>query len=598
MRTANRRLQAKFSPVSTSLGMKGLPVAANGRFNRKHAVMILLLFAPWLQAQDEHMQLALRDASTSQLWQIDAQARVRKSLLSEDLKTPLGSLWKLFVYDYLVNNQIAENPYVCRGRDNAEVYCCETGRTIERDAALVKSCGLYFASERWNITAESWAKHWAGDQTPSWFKDLGRIRPDTRVAVSDLLKVLSLLPSQARARRVLLDKLLIDISAQSRFQSNQGPMLASMLGSQLRIKSWSWHESGAPDQRIGGFAGWLADGTPLWASAKGTSQQMLEHFAPALNRLLPVVPSKDPAPCVEVTLFERYPISAIQDMQGKPVTAAGPLHGRYTVAFGNGNHLDIESRNDLFLTFSSDRSGTNPVKTPHLQARLDREDYIARVLDREAAAVPEEAAKALAIAARTYLLQNGTESGSCLHIDDSSHSQRVAPRPATAAARRIADWTADLVLAGTPVTYHRSEGGRSRLSWERAKEQAASGWRYDAILANAFVHANLARWDNPRVNCQALPNAQQWLHKQMPLWRERLDREPGYEETREFMVCRLLAGKSHVDRSRRRIYVRNLLSLQDRLDLTHEYLHLAFEAYPSGQDEHYVEDLARYLLLE
>ncbi|WP_158686132.1 DUF2300 domain-containing protein, partial [Cronobacter sakazakii] len=53
-----------------------------------------------------------------------------------------------------------------------------------------------------------------------------------------------------------------------------------------------------------------------------------------------------------------------------------------------------------------------------------------------------------------------------------------------------------------------------------------------------------------------------------------------------------------IDRSRRRIYIRAFLHLQDRLDLTHEYLHLAFDGYPSGLDETYIEGLARHLLME
>ena len=98
--------------------------------------------------------------------------------------------------------------------------------------------------------------------------------------------------------------------------------------------------------------------------------------------------------------------------------------------------------------------------------------------------------------------------------------------------------------------------------------------------------------------CQPLPVAEDWLHKQRRSWRELLDREPGYAETAEFAVCRLYSGNPHVDRERRRIYVRGLLSLQDRLDLAHEYLHLAFDAHPNGQDETYIEGLARHLLLE
>ena len=60
----------------------------------------------------------------------------------------------------------------------------------------------------------------------------------------------------------------------------------------------------------------------------------------------------------------------------------------------------------------------------------------------------------------------------------------------------------------------------------------------------------------------------------------------------------MAAGRPYVDRERQRIFVRGFFSLQDRLDLTHEYLHLAFVAHPNGQDEAYVEGLARTLLLE
>lgn len=565
----------------------------------KRAVVVLLLLAPASHALDERLQLALRQGQAYQLWQLDTQGRVQREVLPGTLQSPLGSLWKLFIFDYLVTRQVAENPYVCTGQDREEVYCCETGGRIERDAALVKSCSLYFSPQRWNITDEMWVNYWPADRAPPWLRDLARLKPDTQVGVQELLNALSLLPSRATARRVLLDKLLINTPLQTRSESHYDTALAATLGSRLRIKTWSWHPRGAPDQRIGGFAGWLSDGTPVWASGPSASQQVLERFAPALNKLLPVEAGSDPGPCVEVVLFDRYPVRAVKDMQGNRVSVNGRLHGRYIVEFNNGNQLDIESRGDLFLTLSTESEQSNrETAFPHLLARLDREEYIARVLDREAAAIPEEAAKALAVTARTYLQQNASQSGSCLQIQDSSRYQRVAPRPASAAAKRIANWTADLVLAGTPVTYHQSAGGASRLSWQQAKEQAARGWRFDAILAHAYPRANLASWDNPRVNCQFLPSAEKWLAKQLPLWREQLDRELGYQETHRFMVCRLVAGKPHVDRGRRRIYVRNLLSLQDRLDLTHEYLHLAFEAHPNGQDEHYVESLARHLLLE
>ena len=158
--------------------------------------------------------------------------------------------------------------------------------------------------------------------------------------------------------------------------------------------------------------------------------------------------------------------------------------------------------------------------------------------------------------------------------------------------------TSDLVLAGSTVTYHSNQPGLDRLSWQLAVDQANAGQRYDAILLHAYPRASLSRWDNPVASCEALPSAQAWLQKQRRNWRPRLESETGYNEVSTFAVCRLAFGRPYVDRERQRIYVRGVLSLQDRLDLTHEYLHLAFEAHPNGQDETYIEGLARHLLLE
>ncbi len=99
----------------------------------------------------------------------------------------------------------------------------------------------------------------------------------------------------------------------------------------------------------------------------------------------------------------------------------------------------------------------------------------------------------------------------------------------------------------------------------------------------------------PATHC---PPRKTGCKKQRRGWRPRLESEVGYNEVNAFAVCRLAFGRPFVDRERQRIYVRGVLSLQDRLDLTHEYLHLAFEAHPNGQDETYIEGLARHLLLE
>lgn len=521
-------------------------------------------------AQDEPLRLAYK----GELLSLNQTQLTAREPLPSTLDTPLGSLWKLFVYAWLVDTGAREPAYECRGQSKEEVYCCSAGGKIERDQALVKSCGLYFEPARLGIAAADWRTYWQARQAPSWLLDLPTVQPATRVSVADLLKVLALLPAQEQMRRVLLDVVL---------NAADGNVVGE-LGGRLRVKTWSWLGDQDRQSRQGGFAGWTADGSPVWAGGRGTSQMVLRHYGQALATVLPASWPAEAGRCVEVGLFSRYPLSRV--LSGERVAGSGPLRGDYRVEFANGNALDIHSAGELFLL------------NDKLVARLDREEYVARVLEREARPEPAEAAKALAVAIRTYLLQNATRNGDCLSIDDSSNRQRVAPRPASAESRNIAAWTADLVLAGSTVTYHSDQPGPEKLAWQQAVEQANAGQRYDAILLHAYPRASLSRWDNPVASCEALPAAQDWLQKQRRGWRPTLESETGYNEVSTFAVCKLAFGRPFVDRERQRIYVRGVLTLQDRLDLTHEYLHLAFEAHPNGQDETYIEGLARHLLLE
>jgi uncharacterized protein YfaQ (DUF2300 family) len=531
---------------------------------------LLCLIPALATAQDEPLRLGFK----GELLSLNQTQLISREPLPSGLETPLGSVWKLFVYGWLVDTGAREPAYECRGQSKEEVYCCTAGGKIERDQALVKSCGLYFEPERLGITGVEWRQYWQGRQAPQWLLDLQSLQPATRVSVTELLQALSMMPAQDQARRVLLDVVL---------NAADGNAVGE-LGGRLRVKTWSWLDDQDPASRQGGFAGWLADGTPIWAGGRGTSQRVLRNYGEALSSVLPVVWPADAERCVEVGLFSRYPIARV--LTGDQVVVSGPMQGDYRVEFANGNQLDIHSDGELFLLKDK------------LVARLDREEYVARVLQREVKAEPAEAAKALAVAIRTYLLQNATRNGDCLSIDDSSSRQRVAPRPATAESRNIAAWTSDLVLAGSTVTYHSDQPGPDKLSWQQAVEQASAGQRYDAILLHAYPRASLSRWDNPVASCETLPAAQDWLQTQRRGWRQRLESETGYNEVSTFAVCRLTFGRPYVDRERQRLYVRGVLSLQDRLDLTHEYLHLAFEAHPNGQDETYIEGLARHLLLE
>ncbi|HEF4761055.1 TPA: YfaQ family protein [Pseudomonas putida] len=531
---------------------------------------LLCLLPALVMAQDEPLRLAFK----GELLSLNKTQLLAREPLPDTLQTPLGSVWKLFVYGWLVDIGAREPAYECRGQSKEEVYCCSAGGRIERDQALVKSCGLYFEPAHLGIVDADWRAYWQSRQAPEWLLNLSSLQPGTRVSVAELLRMLAVMPAQEQARRVLLDVVL---------NAADGNVVGE-LGSRLRVKTWSWLGDQDPASRQGGFAGWTADGSPIWAGGRGTSQRVLRDHAVALSAVVPVLWPIDAGRCVEVGLFSRYPLERV--LSGSREVGPGQLRGDLRVEFANGNQLDIHSDGELFLLKDK------------LVARLDREEYVARVLQREATPEPVEAAKALAVAIRTYLLQNATRHGECLSIDDSSQRQRVAPRPASAEARLIAAWTSDLVLAGSSVTYHSDQPGPDKLSWQQAVEQARAGQRYDAILLHAYPRASLSRWDNPVASCEALPAAQDWLQKQRRGWRPKLESETGYNEVSTFAVCRLAFGRPYVDRERQRIYVRGVLSLQDRLDLTHEYLHLAFEAHPNGQDETYIEGLARHLLLE
>ncbi|HAW0824419.1 TPA: DUF2138 family protein [Escherichia coli] len=409
---------------------------------------------------------------------------------------------------------------------------------------------------------------------------LPTLKPETSVTVKSLLDSLATLPAQNKAQEVLLDVVLDEAKIG----------VASMLGSRVRVKTWSWFADDKQEIRQGGFAGWLTDGTPLWVTGSGTSKTVLTRYATVLNRVLPVPTQVASGQCVEVELFARYPLKKITAEKSTTAVKPGVLNGRYRVTFTNGNHITFVSHGET--TLLSEKSKLK------LQSHLDREEYVARVLDREAKSTPPEAAKAMTVAIRTFLQQNANREGDCLTIPDSSATQRVSASPATTGARTMTAWTQDLIYAGDPVHYHGSRATEGTLSWRQATAQAGQGERYDQILAFAYPDNSLSRWGAPRSTCQLLPKAKAWLAKKMPQWRRILQGETGYNEPDVFAVCRLVSGFPYTDRQQKRLFIRNFFTLQDRLDLTHEYLHLAFDGYPTGLDENYIETLTRQLLMD
>ncbi|WP_219118761.1 DUF2300 domain-containing protein [Janthinobacterium sp. UMAB-56] len=501
-------------------------------------------------------------------------------------QVPLASLWKLFVYVYATDNKVAMPDYRCGGRDPEEVYCCDAGQSIGHDAALAQSCGPFFSPRRLMIAPASWRQYWtdrlgaapAGDF--AWLADPAQLAPARMVRLDSLLRALDSIPAASRqdAEAALL-RVVLD------GRGGRGAGTARWFGSQLRVKTYSWHQAGG---RIGGAAGWLADGTPIWFGGAGGSSNVFEQWAPRLAASLPKVGAADDGGCVVVDYFKRYPIRAVRGERG--VAVPGPLNGRYHVQFENGQNLALRSTGELMLL--QEKGGR-----PQLRGRFGVNEYVARVLDREANAGEPEAAKALAIAARTYLQQNAVTVAGCQQIADSSATQRVSPSPATPAALAIARWTDQLIVDGVTVRYHGNQAAEGTMAWSEAVRQAKQGKHYDELLAAAYPGGALSTFGNAGARCRRLAQNEDWLARSVPRWQRVLLREAGYEAPLQApLVCALSSGAPYSEQSRNRIFMRPLATREDRITLAHEYLHLGLRRHPRGQDEEYVERLARRLV--
>jgi uncharacterized protein YfaQ (DUF2300 family) len=442
-------------------------------------------------------------------------------------------------------------------------------------------------------TAAEWQQFWRtrAGANAQWLLDLEHLGPQTEARVPELLRVLGTVPADVRAtaERALLP-VVID---------GYGRGAVSQLGGLLRAKTYTWSEARKTDSlkavptrdsepTIGGAAGWMVDGTPVWFKSTGSSRRVLLEHADQLAAWLPP-PQSGPAddPCVLVDFFAQYPIRAIDQLPSKRSAAAGPLQGQHRVLFQNGNALTFTSNGDLRLV--RDGRGLN------IRGQLALSDYVARVLDREGDPTATEAARALAVVARTWTLQNARFERGCYVVADSTRMQRVSASPPTAAARAASYFTDGLILNGANVQYHRDTPAPGVMAWTVAVQQASAGLAFDMILARAFPQASLGTASGER-ECRRLTAADAWLTRSSVTWRRRLAAEPGFEPPEPMTVCALDYGNPYADRLRSRIYVRGVASTEDRISIAHEYVHLAFRFHPRRDDETFVEATARALV--
>lgn len=560
---------------------------------------------PALASQAYGVKVAwLDDASQLHTAQIAADGSVQHGI-NLPQSVPLGSLWKLVAYAHWVESAAPAPPYRCEGKLKDEVYCCTPGESIDRAMALMKSCGLYFSAIR-----TPWDKTWGITVQNAPVTVVNAIRnrtlgADTRVEVGTWLRWLASWPIALRqqAQADLLPYWL------------QGPGKTALadVGSQLRLKTYTLENSDA--SRFAGASGWLNSAndpklapTALWFGGMGTSARLVPDNAASVMGLVQSqgAHSAEQTPsdarsvfqnpqstCVRVRYFSRYPVRSIQTFGAQAtMPIASPLRGRYKLTFENGNTTVVDSAGEL--QWRSNGQG------PEISAELDLDDYVARVVDREASAQPAHAARALAVAARSYVLTHGRMQQGCLEIDDSSRTQRVAPRPATQAAMQAAMVTNGLIVKGVyaiPGQYHATQSRDGVMAWSMAVEQAQRGMRFTDILDHAYPKASLASmYSDSAIACEALPLAQRWLESQLPKWHRQLVGQPGFEAPASVQVCRLHSGRAHAHDGSRRIDVSGYQSLEERIAIAHEYLHLAFTRHPRSRDESFIEALARQLV--
>jgi uncharacterized protein YfaQ (DUF2300 family) len=506
-------------------------------------------------------------------------------------RVPLGSLWKLWVYSYSLDQHLPDQPYACYAGTQAaegDEYCCSHSELVSRDMALARSCGAYFQPKRLKIQAKDWQQYWQR-QAPlvPWLQDVTNLQPQTAQPVGEILNALNSVPPAiiAKTRAALLGRLI----------QPQWSDSLPVLGGAYRFKTYTWHHPQVAGAYFGGAAGWLADGTAFWLGGTGGSHAVVQRLSAPLTRQLP-----PPTPaqtlddqCVVVHYFNHYPIqriSRVGDTANMPIRN-GRLHGDYRVQFVNQQLLGIHAMGELTVQDAA----PNQSSEPQIYGRFSVQDYLARVVDREGDASQTQAARALSIAAHSYLLQNAEFHQGCWQIDDDSRTQRVSPNPPSPAARAIVAFTEGLVLGGSPIYYHQTTAkAGSVMSWQNVVSQSQRGVNYMTLLKQAYPQASW-QLSNDQQQCQPLAAATQYFQRNLPKVQHVMATTTGFEALNQVNICTLDYGHPYADQQALNIYIRDWRTQNDHVTLWHEYLHLAMRFHPKGQDEHWVESKARQL---
>lgn len=496
---------------------------------------------------------------------------------------PLGSLWKIFAYSYLVENA-QTTPYHCMGHDQNGRYCSLTKGhgTVDLNTALIHSCELAFQHYQSLIPSPAWRAYWqkvTGNAAPPWILDGATFGASLRVKPAQVLNLLANIRLHA-ASWPALDAALTQIAFTGTAKSltSYGP------NTNLKIKTFTMGNS--TGGYFGGIAGWVDESTLFWLAGSDKSGRVAKAWFPTVTRLVESGKMMDESPVKICTQFlERYPLSTVKDGAGNSVKP-GPLVGRFVAKTARGTTVEFESRGDLVLEMKA--------KRPRLTGCFALEEYIARVVEREGSTLPFEAKKALAIAARTYALRHGKKLGpGHLGLPDSTDYQRVGLTKPDEKNRRAAHETAGLIV-DADVFYHQDHGNANTMSLKEASRQALAGVGFRQIVQIAYGKKAEPFSRLKDLPCREIKAAGDWLKHNLELWQPRLALV-GADKNTPFKICSLDGPKAlYFDR---RIYLQGFDTTEDQITLVHEWLHAALEHTPHGRNEEKIESLAKSLVL-
>lgn len=546
------------------------------------SLLLITFFTSNLLARDLYVE---KRNGEIKVYSFDIKNRKLILQKDKDIKAPLGSLWKLFVYAYNKENSLSSSPYKCSGTLNEEVFCCKKGESIDEENALAKSCGLFFSPHRLRISRKKWKKFWKAKKiNAEWLVNLEQLKPEKMVSVNMLLSVLEQVKVLPKAKG-FLDKALVRVVL-----NGTGKNSLSELGTNPRIKTFTWDKPRVIKEYIGGFGGWLVDGTTIWGMGDGKSSEFLTRVSDILDNHWKRTIRFNANQCVTVRYFHDYEIESVFDLSINQNINNGSLNGTYIVKFKSGSELTLNSNEELFL-----KNHNNKL---FIDARMNITSYIARVLDREVSSKYQSAAEAFSIVIRSYLIERAKKISGCYHVIDSSKFQRISANIPTKESIQISTKTSGLILnnAGS-IRYHLNKDGKNMISWLKAKSFDQSGKKSLEILKSFYPNSQIVYFSDRYSNsCGTFGKANKWLKNKAPKWHKVLVKHPGYERPDSFKVCKLNSGAPFANKKTNEIFVRGFNGFENQYSIAHEYLHLAFKYHPIGNSERDIDRIAKKLV--